>query len=208
MRQTYGFSHRATSKVNLLLGLLFSLHANRGSIMSERATLGGGCFWCLEATYQLIEGVEKVVPGYAGGTSKNPSYWTIHGGDSGHAEVVQITFDPHVISYKDILDIFWAIHDPTTLNRQGNDIGAEYRSIILYHNDRQRKEAEASRSEAQKLWNEPIVTEIVPLETFYEAEAEHHNFFQNNPTQAYCQLIINPKLEKLRTKFATKLKKA
>jgi peptide-methionine (S)-S-oxide reductase len=175
--------------------------------INEIATLGGGCFWCLEAAFQLIEGVSTVVPGYAGGKIKDPTYWTIHGNDSGHAEVVQITYDPKIISYKDILDIFWTIHDPTTPNQQGNDVGPEYRSIILYHNEEQRKIAEASKTDAQKLWDDPIVTEIVPLKKFYEAETEHHNFFQNNPDQAYCQLIINPKLEKLRTKFATKLKK-
>ncbi len=172
----------------------------------ETAVLGGGCFWCLEASYQLIRGVSKVVPGYAGGHLKDPHYEDLHYSDSGHAEVVKITFDPEIISYTDILDIFWAIHDPTTKDRQGNDEGPEYRSIILYENDKQKTEAEASIAQTQKLWGNPIVTELQPLAKFYEAEAEHHNFFKNHPEQAYCQVIINPKLDKLRTKFAERLK--
>jgi peptide-methionine (S)-S-oxide reductase len=170
--------------------------------MSETAVLGGGCFWCLEASYQLIGGVEKVVSGYAGGDSQNPTYHNL----GNHAEVVQITFDDSIISYTDILDIFWAIHDPTTLNRQGPDSGIQYRSIILYSGERQKAEAEASKAEAQKVWDNPIVTDIKPLEKFYPAEEEHQNFFQKHPEQAYCQVIINPKLQKLRAKFASKLK--
>jgi peptide-methionine (S)-S-oxide reductase len=171
-----------------------------------KATLGGGCFWCLEAAYQLIKGVDKVVPGYAGGASPNPTYDTIHSQDSGHAEVVQIIFDESVITYKDILDIFWAIHDPTTLNRQGNDVGPEYRSIILYHDEGQKQQALRSIDDVQKLWKDPVVTEIKKLDIFYEAEPEHHNYFNKHPGQAYCQVIINPKLEKLRVKFSLKLK--
>lgn len=171
-----------------------------------QATLGGGCFWCLEASFQLIKGVIKVMPGYSGGHTRKPTYETLHYSDTGYAEVVQITFDPRIITYFDILDIFWAIHDPTTRNRQGNDVGSEYRSIILYSNDQQKNEAEASRAKTQKLWDNPIVTEIKQLDTFYEAEEEHHNFFKKYPKTAYCQVIINPKLEKLRAKFSERLK--
>lgn len=171
-----------------------------------KATVGGGCFWCLEAAYQLIEGVSTVVPGYAGGKVKNPSYHQVCEGVTGHAEVVQIIFDEMVATYNDILDIFWAIHDPTTKDRQGNDIGPQYRSIILYEDDAQRTVAEASIVEAQKLWDAPIVTELKKLDTFYEADPEHHNYFVQHPDQAYCQVIINPKLEKLRIKFTSRIK--
>lgn len=172
----------------------------------QRVVLGGGCFWCLEAAYQQIRGVENVVPGYAGGQTDNPSYYDLHDKNTGHAEVVQITFDEKQISLEDILDIFWAIHDPTTPNRQGNDVGPEYRSIMLYADDTQKQIMETSRDKAQQYWQDPIVTEIKPLQKFYEAEPEHHNYFANNPNQMYCQLIINPKLQKLRQKFASKLK--
>jgi len=175
--------------------------------MSETAVLGGGCFWCLEASFQLIEGVEKVVPGYAGGSSSGPDYWSVHGGEGGHAEVVQVTFNPEIISYSDILDIFWAIHDPTTPNRQGNDVGPEYRSIILYANDEQKHDAMTSMAKAQMHWKDLIITELKPLEKFYEAEPEHHDYFKKHPEQAYCVVVINPKLEKLRAKFTSKLKK-
>jgi len=170
------------------------------------ATLGGGCFWCLEAAYQQIRGVEQVVSGYAGGTTTNPTYGRVCGGTTGHAEVVQITFDPTVITYPDILGIFWAIHDPTTPDRQGHDVGSEYRSIILYTGPEQRTEAETSKAAVQELWLSPIVTEIVPLERFYPAESYHQNYFQSHPSQAYCQIVINPKLEKLKAEFATRLK--
>lgn len=172
----------------------------------QQATLAGGCFWCLEAAYQLIRGVDKVVPGYAGGAGPRPSYNDLHYRSDGYAECVQITFDETVVHYNNILDIFWAIHDPTTPNRQGNDVGPEYRSMILYHNDQQRREAEASRDRVQELWDDPIVTEIKELEVFYEAEPEHHSYFKKYPELAYCQVVINPKLEKLRQKFASALK--
>lgn len=172
----------------------------------EESVLGGGCFWCLEASFQLINGVENVIPGYAGGEVENPTYMQVQSKTTGHAEVIKVTFDPKAISYDDILDIFWAIHDPTTLNRQGNDVGPEYRSIILYMNDEQKKIAFGSKEKTQKLWDDPIVTEIKPLKEFYEAEAEHHNYFKQHPENAYCQVVINPKLEKLRKKFAAKLK--
>lgn len=164
----------------------------------ENIVLGGGCFWCLEASYQLINGVEKVVPGYAGGSESVPSYKTIHGNIDGWAETVQVTFNPDVISLSDILDIFWVIHDPTTPNQQGNDNGPEYRSLILFSSNEQEKVITKSVEKAQKVWPHKIVTEVKPLDKFYEAEQEHHNFFQKHPEAAYCQVIINPKLEKLR----------
>ncbi len=173
---------------------------------AEVATLGGGCFWCLEAAYQQIKGVEKVVSGYAGGEVPDPTYEQVSGGATGHAEVNQITFDPAVIGYGDILEIFWTIHDPTTPDRQGNDIGPQYRSIILYASDAQKQAAEQSKAAVAKLWPNPIVTEIVPLEKFYPAEDYHQNYFNNHPEAAYCQVVINPKLAKLRQKFESRLK--
>lgn len=171
----------------------------------ESIVLGGGCFWCLEASYQMIEGVEKVVPGYAGGSLSVPSYETIHGNNDGWAETVQVIFSPETISLADILDVFWVIHDPTTLNRQGNDKGPEYRSLILFNSNEQEKVIIKSVEKAQKVWPGKIVTEVKPLEKFYEAEQEHHNFFQKHPEAAYCQVIINPKLEKLKEKFKKNL---
>lgn len=175
--------------------------------MSEQIVLGGGCFWCTEATYQLIEGVEKVEPGYAGGTGAEPSYNTIHGSPDGWAETVQITFNPDIIGLKDILDIFWVIHDPTTPNQQGNDRGPEYRSIILFNNEQQENVIKASVEEAQQVWNNQIVTEVKRLDKFYPAEPEHHNYYLKHPENAYCQVVINPKLSKLKMKFAARLKK-
>jgi peptide-methionine (S)-S-oxide reductase len=177
--------------------------------MSERretATLGGGCFWCLDAAYREIEGVTHVVSGYAGGERPNPTYEQVCTGRTGHAEVVQVEFDPDVISYADVLDIFWAIHDPTTLNRQGADVGTQYRSVIFYANDDQRRAAEASRDAIGDAWPRPVVTEILPLEAFYPAEEYHQDYFAKNPDQGYCQLIINPKLKKLRDRYAARLK--
>jgi peptide-methionine (S)-S-oxide reductase len=173
---------------------------------SETIVLGGGCFWCLETLYRRIEGVERVVSGYAGGFVPNPSYMVVASRLSGHAEVVQVTFDPKTISLADILDIFWAMHDPTTKDRQGVDTGPEYRSIILYDGDEQKKAVEASLASAQKLFDNPIVTEIKPLDKFYEAEAEHQNFYESGQRPDYCQVVINPKLAKLRQKFASRLK--
>ncbi len=172
----------------------------------EIATLGGGCFWCLEAAYHEIKGVTKVVSGYAGGHLDNPSYEQVCSGTTGHAEAVQVTFDPAIIPYSDILDVFWTIHNPTTLNRQGNDQGTQYRSAIFYANPEQQRQAEQSISAVAKLWDDPIVTELIPLTKFYPAESYHQNYFKNNPSQGYCQFIINPKLQKLRAKFAARLK--
>lgn len=176
------------------------------SANKQMVVLGGGCFWCLEASYQQVNGVVDVVSGYAGGTSKNPTYYDIHDHESGHAEVVEVTFDPAIISLEEILAIFWVIHDPTTLNRQGNDVGPEYRSIILYTNPAQKPVVEQSKQNIQKLYKNSIVTEIKPLEKFYEAEAEHQNFYNKHPEAAYCQVVINPKLQKLQKAFAEKLK--
>ena len=172
----------------------------------EIAVLGGGCFWCLEAAYQQVEGVTKVVSGYAGGHVTNPTYEAVCSGSTGHLEVVQITFNPKILDYSDILDIFWAIHNPTTLNRQGNDVGTEYRSAIFYVEDRQKRLAEASKAAVAKLWPDPVVTEITPLTDFYVAENYHQNYFRDHPEQAYCQFVINPKLQKLRETFASRLK--
>ncbi|MBI5357335.1 peptide-methionine (S)-S-oxide reductase MsrA [Candidatus Saccharibacteria bacterium] len=175
--------------------------------MSSKATIAGGCFWCIEAIYQLVKGVDKVVSGYSGGHTANPTYEQLHKDDTGHAEAVQIDFDDSVISYEEILQIFYYVHDPTTPNRQGNNVGAEYRSVIFYHDDNQKKIAEdVTNNFARSLWNDPIVTEIIPLDKFWPAEDYHQNYFKNNPNQAYCQLIINPKLEKFRSKFEGYLK--
>jgi peptide-methionine (S)-S-oxide reductase len=177
--------------------------------MSERretATLGGGCFWCLDAAYRDIEGVTEVVSGYAGGKWANPTYEQVCTGATGHAEVVQVEFDPDVLTYADVLDIFWSLHDPTTLNRQGADVGTQYRSVILYHDDAQRRTAEASRDAIQQAWPHPVVTEIVPLEIFYPAEEYHQNYYARNPGTGYCQLVINPKLKKLRERYAARLR--
>lgn len=172
----------------------------------QQAVLGGGCFWCLEAAYQQVAGVTEVEPGYAGGQWPNPTYERVCSGTTGHAEVVRVTFDPAVIDYSGILEVFWIIHNPTTLNRQDYDSGTEYRSIILFSDELQRKTAQASRDQVQKLWSEPVVTEIAPLEKFWPAEPEHKDFFKMNPERAYCQIIINPKLAKLRQRFAERLK--
>lgn len=170
---------------------------------TETATLGGGCFWCLEAIYQQVKGVKEVVSGYAGGAVDNPSYQAVCSGTTGHAEVMQITFDPDVISYENILYLFWRIHDPTTLNRQGADVGTQYRSIILYHDDTQQEIAERSKmqADASDLWSNPIVTEIAPLTTFYPAEEYHQNYYRNNPRQPYCMMVIDPKVDKFKKSF-------
>ncbi len=167
----------------------------------EIATLGGGCFWCTEAVYQELKGVQKVESGYTGGRSDNPSYREVCSGLSGHAEVVQLTFDPAIISFGDILRVFFTVHDPTTLNRQGNDVGTQYRSVIYYHSAEQKLMAEAVKLEAQEIWDHPIVTEISPIGKYFKAEDYHHNYFKNNPNQGYCSFIIAPKVKKFRDKF-------
>jgi peptide-methionine (S)-S-oxide reductase len=175
----------------------------------QQATLGGGCFWCLEAFYQRIQGVSSVESGYSGGTTDNPTMQQVYGGDTGHAEVVQVTFDPTVITYREILEIFFVMHDPTTLNRQGNDVGDEYRSVIFYHDDEQRQTAEDMKAHlATELWSDPIVTQIVPLERFWPADADNQDYYNQNPAVGYCQVIIEPKIQKLRQKFAQRFKES
>ena len=174
---------------------------------SETATLAGGCFWCLEAVYNELRGVQRAVSGYAGGNVANPTYQQVCTGDTGHAEAVQITYDPEVVSYKDLLDVFFTIHDPTTLNRQGADLGTQYRSAIFYQTPQQRSEAEREIAElsASEVWDNPIVTEVVPLEEFYPAEEYHQRYFERNPDQGYCRMVVGPKVAKFRKKFLDKL---
>ena len=168
-----------------------------GSGQTEVATLGGGCFWCLEAVYERIDGIKSVVSGYAGGTKPNPTYSEVCTGTTGHAEVVQVEFDPEKIRYEEVLALFWKAHDPTTLNRQGADVGTQYRSIVLVHDDRQRQIAERSKAEAAKYFDNPIVTEIKPLGSFYRAEEYHQDYYEKNPYAGYCTFVIRPKLQKL-----------
>lgn len=175
----------------------------------ETATLAGGCFWCTEAIFKRIQGVKSVIPGYTGGVLENPSYTQVAGGSSGHAEATQIIFDPGQVSYKEILDIFWHTHDPTTLNRQGNDVGSQYRSAIFFHNKKQKESALHSKTqlELEEIFPDPIVTEIVPYTIFYPAEDYHKNYFERNKDEAYCRLVIAPKIRKLLAKYAKKIKK-
>jgi peptide-methionine (S)-S-oxide reductase len=174
----------------------------------QQATLAGGCFWCLEAAFQQLKGVTKVTSGYAGGTVPNPTYEAVCTGRTGHAEVVQIEFDQAVVSYRELLEVFFLIHDPTTLNRQGGDVGTQYRSAIFYHSPQQQQEVEAVIAElaAGKVWDDPIVTEVVPLEAFYPAEEYHRDYFRRNPGQAYCRTVIAPKVAKLRKQYFERLK--
>lgn len=173
----------------------------------ESATIGGGCFWCMEAVFQRLRGVENVISGYSGGVITEPSYEQICSGQTGHAEVCRINFDRAMINYQTILNVFWRVHNPTTLNRQGNDIGTQYRSVVFYHNEDQRQIAEfwKERNEETGLYNHPIVTEISPLINFYPAEKYHQNYYNQNPQQSYCQIIIQPKLEKFLHEFADKI---
>jgi peptide-methionine (S)-S-oxide reductase len=175
----------------------------------EVATLGGGCFWCLEAVYKDLKGVERVVSGYAGGHADNPTYEQVCGGRTGHAEVVQITFDPAVVTFGDLLDVFFTIHDPTTKDRQGADVGPQYRSIILHHGPEQKAAAERAIADLseKKIWRAPIVTEVVPLEKFYPGEAYHQDYFEQNPRQRYCQIVIAPKVAKFRKEHLARLKR-
>lgn len=173
------------------------------------ATLAGGCFWCLEAVFDELSGVPSVESGYSGGRVPNPTYHEVCDGDTGHAEVVQITFDPAVVTYRDLLTVFFTVHDPTTLNRQGSDVGTQYRSAIFYHDEEQKKIAEEviAEIEAAKLWDAPIVTEVSPFDAFYRAEDYHQEYFANNRFQPYCQFVVAPKVSKFRQKFAERLKK-
>jgi peptide-methionine (S)-S-oxide reductase len=174
----------------------------------ETATLGGGCFWCLEAVYDEMAGIESVESGYMGGHVNNPSYREVCGGRTGHAEVVQLRIDPAIVSYRDILEVFFAIHDPTTPDRQGNDVGPQYRSVIFYHSDEQRRTAgEVIRElEAERVWGDPIVTEITPAVEFYRAEDYHQEYFRNNASQPYCAYVVAPKVKKFREKFGARRK--
>ena len=179
------------------------------AVSLEAATLAGGCFWCLEAVFREVDGVENVVSGYTGGTTINPTYEQVCTGETGHAEAVQVSFNPSRISYREILEIFFSVHDPTTLNRQGPDVGTSYRSAVFYHNERQKNVVEELIGELNKahLWEKPIVTQIVPLDTFYPAEDYHREYFSRHPEQAYCQTVISPKVNKFRKKWTERLKK-
>lgn len=172
------------------------------------ATFGNGCFWCTEAIFQQLKGVETVLPGYTGGTVKNPSYKEVCTGTTGHAEAIQITYDPSVISYRELLDVFFYTHDPTTLNRQGADVGTQYRSAIFYHNKEQQKDAQTiiAQLTAEGVYADPIVTEISAIDVFYQAEDYHRNYYNNNKNQGYCRAVINPKLDKFMKKYGSKTK--
>ncbi len=176
---------------------------------TETATLGGGCFWCIEAIFQRVNGVEKVESGYSGGASPNPTSEQVSRGNTGHAEVIQLTFDPSKISYAELLEIFFHLHDPTTLNRQGADVGTQYRSVIFYHDAAQKLAAETvlKKITDEKLWSKPIVTELSPFQAFYPAEDYHQNYFNSHQSQPYCSVVIAPKINKLYKEFASKLKK-
>jgi peptide-methionine (S)-S-oxide reductase len=198
------------SALPLLINSALSAHAEDKTLtnamsQTEFAVLGGGCFWCTEALFQMLSGVKGVVSGYAGGNTENPTYKEVCSGQTGHAEVIQVEFDPKVVSYEKILDTFWEAHDPTTLNRQGADEGTQYRSIILYSNESQKAAAEKSKAAAQKNFSKPIVTEIAPLTKFYKAEGYHQDYYRNNSSQPYCQMVIRPKVDKFEKKLkATK----
>lgn len=180
---------------------------NQNNANFQTATFGAGCFWCIEACFKDLKGVVSVVPGYAGGHQKDPTYKEVCGGQTGHAEVAQVIFDPAIISYEALLEAFWFVHDPTQLNRQGNDIGTQYRSVIFYHNEEQKNLAQQylKRLSAEKVWDAPIVTEIVAINNYYEAEDYHHNYFENNPGNPYCQSVVRPKVEKFKKVFAKSL---
>lgn len=186
----------------LILSVPLLLLSQQRSPMSklEKATFGAGCFWCVEAVFERLPGVQSVTAGYAGGSKANPTYEEVCSGTTGHAEVAQITYDPSVISYEKLLEWFWKAHDPTTLNRQGADVGTQYRSVIFFSDESQRKAADESKRKAQKEFDNPIVTEIQPLTKFYAAENYHQDYFRLNPNAPYCQLVIRPKLEKLKLK--------
>jgi peptide-methionine (S)-S-oxide reductase len=182
---------------------------NTANMKTETATFGNGCFWCTEAIFQDLEGVESAVSGYSGGQTENPTYEQVCSGKTGHAEVLQITYNPEKISYEELLKVFWETHDPTTLNRQGNDVGTQYRSAIFYHDDKQKELAEKYKAQlgASGTWADPIVTEIVPFEKFYKAERYHQNYYKENPNQGYCAFVVRPKVEKFQAKYKDMLKK-
>lgn len=176
--------------------------------MNKKATFGAGCFWCIEAIFHRLNGVTNVLPGYAGGHKLNPTYSQVCTGSTGHAEVCQIEYNSELVSFEELLNVFWMIHDPTTLNRQGNDIGTQYRSVVFYHDEEQKKIAEFSKNEKSSSFSDPIVTEISALTNFFPAEKEHKLYFDQNSTETYCRFVILPKVEKFKTDFKSKLKKA
>jgi len=182
----------------LFISLTVFAQDSRKAVHMEKATFGGGCFWCVEAVYERLPGVQSVLSGYAGGSKANPTYEEVCTGKTGHAEVAQITYDPMKTTYEQLLEIFWQAHDPTTLNRQGADAGTQYRSVIFYHDEKQRVAAEKSKTEAQKTFDDPIVTEIQPLKEFYPAENYHQDYYRNHADASYCTFIIKPKLKKLK----------
>lgn len=205
-------------KAIIIFALSFNITAAYGSSKNmkgtemenlELATFGAGCFWCVEAVFQRLEGVEKVVSGYAGGEADNPTYKQVSSGNTGYAEVCQISYDPDKISFDELLEVFWETHDPTTLNRQGADVGTQYRSVIFYHNEEQQKLAEEYKVKLEKaeIFDDPIVTEISPFTKFFAAEDYHQNYYNDNSSQPYCSFVITPKLEKFKKVFADKLKK-
>jgi len=196
-----------TNIILIILSLVMNTTLKNGKGL-EKATLGGGCFWCTEAVFLQLKGVEKVVPGYSGGHIKNPAYREVTTGRTGHAEVVQLTYEPQVVGFKEILEVFFATHDPTTLNRQGNDVGTQYRSAVFYHNEEQRQIAEEviQLLEKEKAYDDPIVTEVTSFNAFYLAEDYHHNYFARNKNQPYCQFVVAPKVEKFKKVFKEKLK--
>lgn len=202
---------RKTSIAIFTLLLLTSniMGESREKVRMEQATLGAGCFWCVEAIFERVNGVEKVESGYAGGHVKNPDYKLVTTGSTGHAEVIQVTYDADVISFTALLEIFFKTHDPTTLNRQGADVGTQYRSCILYHNEEQKEIAQGIIKELDRagIWNDPIVTTLEPYTEFYRAEAYHQEYFENNPNQGYCRVVIQPKVEKFEKLFKEQLKK-
>lgn len=184
--------------------MVFQTMENKSNIKYEKATFAGGCFWCTEAVFEEVEGVVDVVSGYSGGSTDNPAYEEVCTGRTGHAECVQITYNPDKITYEKLLDIFWMVHDPTSLNRQGADVGTQYRSAIFYHSKEQRLTAEKSKLNISKYFKDKIVTEIVPLKKFFKAEEYHQDYFKKNPDAAYCKIVIKPKLEKLKMKLEGK----
>lgn len=191
--------------LTLIIPLTIMIQANN---KEETAILGGGCFWCIEAVFEELEGVTKVESGYSGGKIANPTYREVCSGLTGHAEVVRVFFNPEITSYKEILSVFFSVHDPTTLNRQGADVGTQYRSVIFYHDEKQKQQAEEviNELEKQKVYQKPVVTEVSPAEDFFVAEDAHQNYYENNSNQPYCQVVINPKMKKFREKFEEKLK--
>lgn len=194
--------------LTVIMVLVSAITYGKPKPATEKATFGMGCFWCTEAIFQQLKGVKKVESGYSGGTVSNPSYEDVSGGETGHAEVIQITFDPAVISYKDLLEVFWKMHDATTLNRQGADVGTQYRSVIFYSNADQKALAEKYKKELndQNAFGKPVVTQIAPLKNFYKAEDYHQNYYKLNGSKPYCRIVIKPKMDKLEKIFKAKLK--